>query len=69
MPLTAVPDWKPSNKDQWIEFQIANLITEFNNETDRDRRNELWARISELHEQRSIEYVAYLEQKKGLFRG
>lgn len=66
--LSIVPDWKPSNADLWIEFQLTHLMTEIHQETNKERLTLLWGRYRELHAQRSPEYVEYLERKKGIHR-
>lgn len=69
MGLAAVPDWTPSARDRWIEFQLTNLINRFQHEKAREKRLQLWAQIADLHRKRSPRMVAHLEKNKGLFRG
>ncbi len=66
--LTAIPEWKPADSDRWREWQLTQLMAEINAKPSKQRQRELYQRYTYLHDQRSPEYIAYLEQKKGIYR-
>lgn len=67
--LALVKPYTPTAEDVALESRLRVCMSQYNNARTPAMKRRLWAKYRSLHEQRSPEYVRYLEASKGLLRG
>jgi hypothetical protein len=69
MSLALIQPYTPTAEDMALESRLRVCMSQYNNARTPARKRVLWAKYRSLHNQRSPDYVRYLELAKGLYRG
>ncbi len=64
--LHAVPSYRPTPADIEREYRMTEILRLMKETRNREAKRAWWREYQQLHEQRPIEYVEYLERKRGL---
>lgn len=69
MTLALIKPYTPTAEDEALESRLRICMSQYNNARTPAMKRRLWAKYRSLHEQRSPEFVAWMEREKGLSRG
>ena len=67
--LTIVPEYQPTQNDRDRESAMVTHLEVFNAVKNPEHKREMWETYKRLHAQRTPEWVAWDEKRKGLNHG